>query len=189
MEKWLDKGPELSELVSERLDRRSSRKDVAVVITTSGNPEVLEEHLGALGKQKFRDFDVLIVYGQRDSFAAGPRWAGILHLREKARGGSSGAFYIGQKAALEEGYRTIILADDDCIPVSDDLMGRLAQGVEEGHKILLPKLDKGERGIRMTRIPHYYGAFGREVFERAGLTYLPLFFGGDDVELFHRMAK
>ena len=186
-DRWLRKGPALDEVVSERVDRRKGRKETAIVITTYGNQALLREHLRALEKQSSGDFDVIIVYGERDVVAEST--LPILHIKERGRNGSSGAYYIGEKTALDEGYGIVMLADDDCMPESPNLVKSLAESARSGNKIVMPMLHKRDRGMKKTSIPHYYGTFSREVLEDAGLTYFPLFFGGEDVELMYRMVR
>ncbi len=189
MKKRLDAAPALDALVAERKDmRRAPRAKAALVITTYGNGPMLKKHVERLGLQKWKGFDIIIVYGEKDGFIEAPAWAGILHLREKGRNGCSGAYYIGERAALEEGYGIIILADDDCMPVSEDLVESLVKEVEGGTHIAIPRLGSPQASWK-PRVPHYYGAVSANALRKAGLTFLPLFFGGDDVEFMSRMMN
>lgn len=186
---WARTGPSTEELVAERKDgRMMSRPDTVVIITTCGNRELLEKHINKLEKQAGR-FDILIVCGPEDGFITGR--ASMLQVREISKNGSSGAYYIGQRIALEEGYDKIIMADDDALPLSDDLLERLTKKIDSGERVVLPILGKlgGRRKDSKAMIPHYYGTIHRKVFERCGLTYLPFFFGGDDVEFMERIIS
>jgi hypothetical protein len=59
-----------------------------------------------------------------------------------------------------------------------------------GPGIAFPLVRFGEKGVAVRAgNPHYYGCFRRECFEKAGLTFLPLFFGGEDIEIMDRMGK
>ena len=93
---WLKRGPSLGELVAEVKDnRRKKRSRLTLIIPTFRDNELLEKHITKLANQTFQDFDVIIVYGEEDRFIETPKWASILHIREKGRNGCAGAFYLG----------------------------------------------------------------------------------------------
>ena len=112
----------------------------------------------------------------------------ILHVRERGLNGCAGAFYIGEKTAMDEGYENIILADDDCFPVSNNLLKKIVHALESGKKLVLPYTMYGRKFFRYD-VVHHYGGFSREVFEKSGMTYFPLGFGGEDLELKNRIEK
>lgn len=179
------KAPPLEELVSERLDSRTGKKDVALVISTFNNPSCLKRHLEILEKQTFRDFDLLIVYGSDDDFV---ERKGTLHIRERGRNGCEGAFYIGQASALDEGYSTCIFADDDCFPVSENLIEELVKSAARGNRVTFPFRKSAGLDIRSNLVFHY-GCFRSDFLQRIGLTYYPFYFGGGDLELLERIKK
>ncbi len=185
--------PGPAELISDARDERrmGQRPETAVLIPSYNNPAALRAHLGMLGKQKWKKFDIIIIYGEGDSFEKPPEgMARVLHIREKGRLGCAGAYYLAERIALDEGYAFIIEADDDCLPESDTLIGSLADSASAGSKITLPLAKFGEKSEAMKAgLPHYYGCFRRECFEKAGLTFLPLHFGGEDIELMERMEN
>ena len=184
---WLKKAPESAELVLEMKDERRGRRKVAVVIATNGNRKMLASHLSLLGRQTFRDFDVIIIYGS-GSFAEKALPGRILHVREREANGAAGAFHLGERLALEQGYETIMLADDDCLPSSADLLEKLVSGTRDAD-IALPSVGYGKNHTaEASLILHQYGCVSRKAFA-AGLTYLPLFIGGDDADLMRRMEK
>ncbi len=121
---FLRRGPELGELVAETRDgRKGGRKRIAVAIPTRNWNEILSEHVKRLSKQAFRDFDVIIVYGEDDEFLDDVCGLPVVHIRRKADCGSAGGFYIGEKFAFDEGYDMVVLADNDALPDSDSLVG------------------------------------------------------------------
>ncbi|MFN7990608.1 MAG: glycosyltransferase [Candidatus Micrarchaeia archaeon] len=190
-ESWLRSGPRLQDLESERRDDRGGRRnDAAVVITTYGNNKMLSEHLERLREQTSRDFDVVIIYGEKDPFLGPLGWAGALHIRERGRNGCAGAYYLGEKAALAEGYSVLFLADNDCFPQTPRLIEEALGAIGRGEKVVIPHQVSLRNGSRWTlQVPHYYGALHKSVFQEAGLTYLPLYFGGDDVEFMGRIVR
>jgi len=183
---WLDKGPALDELVSEKLDRRKGRSNVAIVMPTYQNYQLIQNHVKELSKQDFRDFDIIIVYEEEDRFIPTPGWASIIHVRRKGRNGAAGGFYVGEKIALEEGYQDIILADDDCLPKSKDLIKNL---VEAEGDVKIPKALYFNEEISGIEIINHYGCIKRNVLERAGLTFIPFYLGGDDIEFLGRIKN
>lgn len=180
--------PKLSELVSEKSDKRKGRAETAIIIATYKKRDVLAEHLKKLEKQTCRDFDIIIVYGEEDKFLEDAGWASILHVREKGRNGCAGAFYIGQKLALQDNYKIIIMADDDCYPEAETLVEDLVAGIMKGEKLLMPSIKVKDKTWKHGLIYHY-GCLSSDVFRKIGLTFVPLFFGGEDIELLERARK
>ncbi len=189
MDSWLRQGPGIDELVSERKDCRRRKAETAVVITALQSNEMLNNQLQRLSEQSLQDFDIIAVYGKEDEFL-GETPASILHIKEKKETGSSGAFYLGEKIALEEGYQKVILADSDCMPASGDLIEKLVNAVENGADVAMPHaLYIPSARAYPGDVIHHYGCIRRNVLEKAGLTFLPLYFGGEDYELTKRISS
>ncbi|MFH0737711.1 MAG: glycosyltransferase [Candidatus Micrarchaeota archaeon] len=184
---WLLRAPDLDEIASEIRDDRRKRKDTAVVIPSYKNPSLLKKHLSKLSEQTFKDFDAIVVLGGDDEALLERYEFGILYLRRKLDFGSAGAFYAGEKRAFEDGYRTIVLADDDCLPQGPDLLGNLVAKAQEKKVAKAQRMDV-PRKPRMAVLPQY-GAITRDVFERVGFSFLPFYTGGEDVELEIRMNR
>ncbi|MBU0527959.1 glycosyltransferase [Candidatus Micrarchaeota archaeon] len=180
--------PKLESIISKKIDRRKgNHAKTAIVIATYQNPEVLKKHLDLLEKQSFKDFDIIIVYGENDNFLDGAP-EDILHIKEKGRNGCAGAFYIGQKTALDEGYENIISADDDCFPVSETLVEELVRRVQKENTIAIPKWRRDKEKIQHEYVFHY-SCIPQKILRKSGLPFYPLFFGGDDVEMIERIKK
>ncbi len=187
MESWLKGGPGLEELCIKAGDTRKGRKRIAVVVPTLGRKSLVEEHLRRLACQTSGGFDAVIVYGTGDSMARVPDGLGCVHLKGKLDFGSAGAFYAGERFALDEGYEKIVLADDDCLPLSEDLVQRLDEATESSD-VALPKVAYGKAAPSAGNLINHYGCVRARAFRRGGLTYAPLFFGGDDIELMTRLS-
>jgi GT2 family glycosyltransferase len=187
--RWLRRGPPLACLVAQTKDQRKSRKrETALIIPTYQNPEALGRLVDLLGDQTLKEFDIIIVYGEEDGFLRPPPWASVLHMREGGRNGCAGGYYIGQCRAMEEGYRNIIFTDDDCTPESDFLLHSIVEGLRN-NDVVLPKTRIAPLRDNVSMILHHYGGVRREVLEKAGLTYFPLYIGGEDLELMDRIRK
>ena len=184
---WLYRAPALDEIVSEIRDERRGRKKIAVVIPNYKNPSILHTHLSRLSAQTFKDFDVITVLGQDDRPPEGGFGFSSLYLRRKLDIGSAGAFYAGERRAFEDGYEVIVLADDDCLPESADLLETLVSGVRK-NKVAKAKLLVSSARLR-PRVLAQYGAVSRDVFERCGFSFLPFYSGAEDVELEMRMRS
>lgn len=189
-EAWLRRGPALEELVGECMDTRKGRKRAAIIIPAAGDCGALREHLSRLARQGCRDFDVLIVYGSGAAFVDCPEPAGVLHMREKSANGIAGAYYAGQRRAVDDGYETIILADDDCLPESPDLVGKLLEKSAGTGCIAVPEVwyhPVGRPGGMV--VLHHYGCLRKEMLEKCGLTFLPLHSGSEEFELMWRLER
>jgi len=95
--------PEAAALISKRKDTIAKKRDIVIVIASKNDRKTLESHIAALSKQTFREFNIIIVYGKSDEFL---EVENAIHIREKSGRGSAGAFYIGERIALDQGYRT-----------------------------------------------------------------------------------
>lgn len=181
-EEWLHKGPPLDEIVSEsRDDRRGGRRRLAIIIPSYRNGTALKAHLERLSKQTCKDFDVIIIYGEDDEPVDMPPDFSILHLKRNFDFGSAGAFYAGERRAFQDGYEIIVLADDDCLPESPELLEQLAGGLESS-EVVKPTVVDASPKPRADVIAQY-GAMRREVFAKAGFSFLPLYTGAEDVLL------
>jgi hypothetical protein len=158
------------------------------VVPSYHNHRLLEEHLQKLSIQTFRDFDVLVIYGEDDQFinTAGP--VSIVHIRRRWDIGCAGAFYLGESYAISEGYRYIVLADNDCYPESETLLDKIVEGLER-NDVVYPPIHVGVKRERIIGPIHQYWGVRREVLERTGLTFLPLYFGGEDFDLMRRIRE
>ncbi len=186
MREWLRRSPSFEEVASQAKDTRAKKSRVAIIIPTYGENKALLEHLEKLKKQTFQDFDLIIAYGINDELVDVP----AIHIREAGDYGCSSTYYAGQKKALEEGYETIILADDDAHPVSDDLLEKLVLAVRDGADISYPKLlYKPCVGPEHGRIIHHYGCIRAKVLKDSGLTFMPFTSGGEDIELQERFVQ
>jgi GT2 family glycosyltransferase len=187
-QKWLKKGPDLRELISEVKDERKNRpRNLALIIPTYRNEKLIQTHVDALSKQTTKDFDIIIVYGEKDRFINSPNWASISHIRERGRNGCAGAYYLGEKYALKEGYGKIVLADDDCLPESNNLLENEAMELES-NDVVVPRAFRGTRTNPEYWI-HYYGGMTRKVLEKVGLTFIPLYVGGEDLDFMFRIQE
>lgn len=188
-EKWLRIGPTLQELVAERKDeRKPDRGKIALIIPTFQDNSLLIAQIEALKSQSFKGFDIIVIYGMNDRFIQKPDWASMLHIRQRSRQGSAGSYYTGQKIAIEEGYESIVLSDNDCMPESDSLIEDMVLMMDGGAQVVMPNQILGtQRKGHILNMPHYYGCMSREALIKSGLTYLPLFYGGDDIDLIERI--
>lgn len=190
MEKtWLTEAPSCDDLVDEVADGRLPRKSrTAIIIPSYADQQTLARHLKALGNQTVSDFDVVVIYGNKDSFVNIDRKLSVLHIRQRTNIGCAGSFYLGQRICLEEGYQNLIFADDDCIPLSEDLVEMLVRSLGKSWmarpRIKTDSEDKLSRGVI-----HHYGSVRSECLKRSGLTYLPFFLGGEEFDLMRRLRK
>jgi hypothetical protein len=188
LEDWLCSSPDLGDIVlMRRDDRKGKPKETAIIIPSYRDQKMLHEHLARLSLQTAKDFDIIIVYGEGDGFISPPSWSSILHLRCMDLG-SAGAFYAGERCALEEGYRKIILADDDCLPESRNLVESIILGLDS-QAATKPWIRHHPFPGPHRSVIYHYGGLRREALEGSGLTFLPMRRGFDDFELESRLKK
>jgi len=166
------------------------KSDTAIIIPTYKRPHILKEHLKELTKQTTKDFDVVIVYGNEDDILNDEFGLSATHIKRKEDIGSAGGFYLGEKFCIEEGYKQIILADDDCYPVSKNLIESVVKGLKNGAALVFPKIKTNESGDgKPNCIIAQYGGLKADVLKIIGLTYLPFYQSGEDIELYQRILK
>jgi GT2 family glycosyltransferase len=186
---WLKKGPMLPQLIERVKDERDRRRNkTAIIIPTYLKNELLQEHLARLARQSHREFDVIIIYGEKDEFLDDACGHSAVHIRRSVDCGSAGAFYIGEKYALSEGYENVILADNDCLPVSRTLVRELVRSIENGADVAMPRISE-DGAIFTNFVIAQYGCIRAEALKKIGFSYLPFYFGGEDLELLDRLLK
>jgi len=154
-----------------------------IVIPAGKGTEMLDEHLRLLSRQTTRDFDVLVV-GEPPSKV--PQGVNVLVCRENLPVGSSGGFGLGQVQAYLLGYESIISADLDCFPISENLVEKLIKISKSTGKAVFP-LSLFDRSYDPKTSPknhivNHYGTIPRAVLERHGFANFRFYKGGEDVE-------
>ena len=167
-----------------------------VVIPYNSEYGFLVTHLRALARQDFHEFDVIIVmeFGadatpiKKFLSAAKFDFSTIVVKRTECTG-SAGAYFLGQKYALDNGYSCAVCADADCVPESRSLLRHLYSRKAFGFvSATMYAVRKGTR-LRLTDPSvNHYSLFSREAMERFGLYFAPLFYYAEDGEYRERVA-
>ena len=184
----LHRGPELSE-ISSSISAISPTGRTALIMPVLSEKDLLSAHLQRLSKQTTQDFDVVIVHSDviaPSSLKTDGRF-GLVLIKEKGPMGPPGAFYAGQRYALENGYEAVIQCDVDCLPVSDGLVERLADAVSaDKGSVFLPGVSSLDGD---NPVINWYGAMHRSVLKKSGLVYLPFYYGAEDLEYSKRLRS
>jgi hypothetical protein len=184
-----------SDLVSSVCEIRPHKTDLLIIISSFNNLGLVKRHLALLSRQTFQNFNVFLVLGtpfDDGALAAHVRRRrfqfGVILAKENDLRGCSGAFFTGQKYALEKGYDNVIMADDDCMPVDRKLIKELYKN--RGKRYVAPTtvfLEGQYRKKGFVAGPTQYSLYSSDVFSEYGLYYLPLFHGADDGEYMERV--
>ncbi|MCX6774161.1 MAG: glycosyltransferase family A protein [Candidatus Micrarchaeota archaeon] len=185
------------ELISYEKKYGECKNDLLIIIPCFINYDLLVRHLGYLSRQTFRKFDVILVLGPDfndsklfDFLKSNKFDFGVIVVKEKESNGVSGSFFIGQKYGYDKGYGYIIHADDDCMPVDPGVVGALYSRREIGcvystkHIIFETNVS-----ISTNFCLNHYALFSRDIFEKYGFYYFPLYYGGEDNEFFERIRN
>lgn len=186
-----------SELVLYTKEYGKKGTDLLLVLTSYASYPDVERHLGDLERQTFADFNLLLVLGlpfddvKLQALLERKKYPfGIIIAKENERRGCTGGFFAGQKYALEQGYKYIIMADDDYVPIDKTLIESLYANREKGYVVPTVNFVEGEyRKQAFAGGPAQYSLFSTEIFKKYGLYYLPLFHGADDAEFMERMGS
>ncbi len=177
-------------------------QDLLIVIPFYNEYPLLFEHLERLSKQTVGAFDVIVVMepgGEVERvarFMKGKKLGfGLVAAVRKENSGCSGGIFAGQRYALENGYRYMILTDVDCLPYDKDLVEELMKNKERGLVGSIneadgekPQID--EQGYKTSQgAGFHYQLYSSELIRRYGLCYKPLYYGADDCEYSERIKE
>jgi len=167
------------------------RGTCAIVLPVHDNLQLLNRHLGLLRAQTTHDFDVIIPHSP-ELDASGIDTSGkfgVVFIRLKESSAAIG-YYAGEKYAVGNGYDSVILADIDCVPLQPHLVEQLySRAITGRHTVFLPTVPSLKNRSRKSWAMHWYGAMHRSVLEKAGFTYVPFYFGNEDLELELRIKR
>ena len=76
--------PTIKEIVGEIKDARKKRRRIAIIVSAKNDEKRLQHFLKRLSEQTYKDFDVIIIYGEEDRFLEeyGDKLT-IMHIRIK----------------------------------------------------------------------------------------------------------
>ncbi|MFH0884742.1 MAG: glycosyltransferase [Candidatus Micrarchaeota archaeon] len=187
-----------AELVSavEEFSRKGS--DTLIIMPFYLEYGWLSDHLGALSKQTFQDFDVILILNKvsdetkvYEIIRKGKPRFGIIVAKRKEDTGSAGGFFTGQRYALENGYKQMIIVDIDCIPIDNDLVEMLVRNKDRGYVKPTVRITDAGRVVQTMAggvIP-WYSLISMDTARKYGLYYLPLYYGAEDLDYASRIKE
>lgn len=173
---------------------KKARKSTLVIIPFYREYKSLEIHIRHLSHQSCKNFDALVVLNALSDEAktamavkkGKPNFRVILAKRIEDTG-SAGGFFTGQLFAIEKHYKSMILADTDCLPIHKDVILQLLESESAGYACASSMVARnGKPSMEPGKIPMYC-LISRRVALRRGLYYAPIYLGGDDLEYSERM--
>lgn len=181
---------------------KGKRKGTVVMAPVAGRKQA-GGLLRLLGRQSFKDYDVLLIFPQGRMDAqksraeggagqsrAGP-WRGALMMaEEKGELGTSGCFFAGQALCHHLGYEVIVAADHDAELSSPNALGRLVEEARKSGKLcVLPSCEPGRKPSGDYFVANQYGAYPRSAMEEGGLITPYMWRGGEDWEIAGRYSS
>ncbi len=183
--RWLTDGPKLGEIIEAIDDKRTAKNEVAIIIPTFKGKSRLERQFEYLKKQTYRNFDVILVYGYEDEFIQNPEFS-IVHLKRNDDYGSAGGYYAGERYVLEQNYPYVIMADDDCFPVDENVIKELVAELKKENVIVFPASDVGDPNS-MPQLMGFFASMRTDIIRKAGLTWIPFHYYCEDIEWHDRL--
>jgi len=184
------------ELVQSVKEFRKKKADGLIIMPFYRAYDYLFQHLKLLEAQTYLDFDLLIVLNPvsdekkvLDFIEQSKFRYGIVVAKRKEDTGSAGGFFTGEKYALENGYKYIIIADDDCLPVNKRHIETLVEAHRKGNPLVYADpvfLLDDEEAYRRRALP-YYSLIDIDLVKKAGLHFAPLYMGAEDREFEDRL--
>lgn len=168
-------------------------KKTCIIIPTFKSWKITKSTTDILLKnQKNKNFDIIIVdCGSEDykklsrCFREEDRVL-IIHT-EKDLGGS-GSFWLGMKYALKKGYKIFILSDNDCIPISSNIVDNIINNIED-YKAIKPKnIYRSESLSEKIGEMHFLGIH-KNLIKKVGFPRIEFFIYYDDVEYYLRIKN
>lgn len=185
MNQSMRQGPALEALAS-KITVIGKKGKCAIILPVYDEINLLNGHLGILEKQAVPDFDVVIVFCQKSLDVSRIRKSsrfGTVTICMKEQLGAAAGYYAGELYALQNGYECVILADVDCVPLSSDLVRKLGDSVSDHPDCVISPVWEPFEGFRNKSLSlHWYGAMHPSLLRKAGLTFLPFYFGCLDSE-------
>ncbi len=173
-------------------------RDTLVIMPFYTAYDYLSSHIDLLKKQTFREFDLLIVLSSvsddtkvEEIIGKATPDFGIITFKRDEDTGSAGGFSSGQAFALDNGYDYMVITDDDCLPIDPRIMEELYRNRDKGFvstKFRFMGNVQMKVNVGNTNIT-YYSLISRELVERIGIYYAPLYLGGDDMEYNERIGR
>jgi len=187
-----------SELVQFTKEFRGEKADGLIIVPFYKAYDYLFKHLKLLEAQTFQDFDLIIVMGASsdekkviDFINQNKFRYGIIVAKTKEDTGAAGGFFTGERYALENGYKYVIIADDDCLPVNKQHIETLVEEHRKGNPLVYARVAfvlDGEEVHYQSGLP-YYSLVDIGLLRKAGLHFAPLYIGGDDGEFEARLFR
>lgn len=168
-------------------------REVCIIIPTFNSHETTEKIINLLlTTQTNKNFDIIVVdCGSEDYKKLVKKYRKekriiIIHTKEDL--GGSGSFWLGIKYALEEGYEIFILSDNDCIPISPNLIEEIVKEIRK-YKAVKPKdISKLEATFERIGAMHFL-SLHKSLVKKIGLPRAEFFIYCDDVEYYKRLEK
>jgi hypothetical protein len=151
--------------------------------------DFLYEHLKALNKQTYKDFDLLIVAEPESDEKrileiikkVKPKFQ-VIVVKRLVNSGPAGGNFCGEIFAVTYNYENIIYADVDSIPIDNDLIEELIKNVDE-KSFVTPKeisLLDGKRIFTTNPSINHYNCLKVYNLKVSGFRYLPYYYIDDD---------
>ena len=180
----------------EKVCRKKKMKNL-IIMPMYKEYDYIELQLGVLSKQTVQDFDVIIVLNEvtdenrvYEIVDKAEGSYGIIVVKRKTDTGAAGAFWIGEKYAIENGYSNVILGESDAIPLQKDLIEILIAESKSAEAVA-PKCQivYEDKIIFESTGPHFYWLITTEMLKKVGLHYEPLYLGSEDRHLVYRIME
>ncbi|MCS7123165.1 MAG: glycosyltransferase [Candidatus Aenigmarchaeota archaeon] len=164
-----------------------------IIIPTFKSFQVTSETVKKLlEEQTNKDFDIIIVdcgsedYKNLKQIFDKNKRVFIIHCNRDL--GGSGSFWLGMKFAYCAGYEIFILSDNDCFPLSVDLVDKVVGGVEV-FKCVKPKdINRDEKHFAEIGVMHFL-TLKRDIVEKVGFPRPEFFIFCDDVDYYKRLGE
>ncbi len=164
------------------------QSDICVVIITFARVDYVIDIVNRLQNQTYKP-DILVTDNSPDSKIA-------MELKKKfpnigiieIKGGNvgpAGTFFVGEKFAYDAGYKYIIIADDDAFPESKKLIEVAVKTLEKdtAASVVISSQINNTKTYDIAQL----SVIRREVFEKIGFTFAPIFRVGEDVDFTRRV--
>lgn len=181
----------------DRAVEESVMKSIAIVIPTFKSFDLTKKHLKLLKKQTCKNFDVIIAEsGESNDYIKLSKLKLPFKLKlayAKEDTGACDSFYRGFKLAYTSGYKYIMLADNDTLPSSENMIEELIKRcTEDTATVPLNYREKEgfkENTTKIMATSYHYLTLSSVMIDKIGSPVGNVFMYWDDVEYSTRISK
>jgi GT2 family glycosyltransferase len=174
-------------------------EETCIIIPTFNKYNIVKKHIALLENQTYKKFDIVIVDSGKSNDHVqlqnlNQKNLYVLYFKKDL--GGSGSFYEGLKFCCSKGYKYMVLADNDALPISRNLVYKLIYNLKLNGTACVPTninesfiYRQHRKNIPISEYAFHYVTISKEMVKKVGLPRKDLFIFFDDVDYTRRISQ